>query len=821
MADSGGDTGPREELINVLYVDDEPDFAALAAEFLHRENDRFVVETEERAGEALDRLVAGGFDCVVSDYDMPEMNGLELLEAARERSVQLPFVLVTGKGSEEIASEAVSAGVTDYLRKRGGRERYVILANRIENAVSQYRAEREAAHHRRVSELVRDVTRALVGATSRDEVEQAVCDRVAGSEPYRFAWIGEPDPETERIRPRTTGGDDSGYLDAITVTVDGPRSRGPAGTALRENRVVVAQNVDDDPSFEPWREDALERGFHSVAGIPLAHDGTVYGVLLLYAAYANAFDETERALVADLGDAVGHAIEGITVRERLERQYQDLFELAPVMYVLTSEQDGHPVVTDCNQRVLDRLGYERDEVVGDSLADLYTEESATLLLDEGGYDRALDGEFTREERQLVASDGSVVETLLRAVPRYDTEGRTVGTLTLFVDVTERRRARTIATQAAAMDASMDGMAVFDDQGVYHYVNDAHGRIYDRDAADLVGETWRTLYDDAEVERLEREAMPLLATGESWQGEAVGRRADGSRFPQELSLSPLDDGRFVCVIRDSTERRKAKRELERQNVRLDEFASLVSHDLRNPLNIARGNVELARTDDATTDTSLDRAETALERMDRLIDDVLALARGVDEADLRPVSLRRTARSCWQGDDGSIEVVGDLRFLADRARLQRLLENLFRNSVEHGSTSNRSEAGDSGDHGGTDGQWEATSGDTVTRADKRGGRPDGDATVRVRLGPLGDEAGFFVADDGPGVPPEKRDAVFEFGHSTAQEGTGLGLGIVERIADAHGWECRLTEGTEGGARFEFAGITVIEGDRPQHPEPNTSG
>jgi signal transduction histidine kinase len=208
------------------------------------------------------------------------------------------------------------------------------------------------------------------------------------------------------------------------------------------------------------------------------------------------------------------------------------------------------------------------------------------------------------------------------------------------------------------------------------------------------------------------------------------------------------------------------------------------------------------------------------MDRLIDDVLALARGVDEGDLSPVSLRRTARSCWQGDDESIEVVGDLRFLADRVRLQRLLENLFRNSVEHGSTSNGSEAGDSVDRRATEGRSEAASGDTATHADGSGGRPDDDASVGVRLGPLGDEAGFFVADDGPGIPPEKRDAVFEFGHSTAREGTGLGLGIVERIADAHGWACRLTESTEGGARFEFAGVTVVEGDEPQHPEPSTN-
>jgi PAS domain S-box-containing protein len=776
--------------IRVLYVDDEPDFAALAAQFLTRESDRFTVLTETRAAAGLDRLDEGRVDCVVSDYDMPEMDGLAFLVAVRERYPNLPFVLVTGRGSEELASEAISAGVTDYLQKRGGREQYAILANRILNAVAQARAEREASHHRRVSELVRGVTRALVGATSRAEVEAAVCDRVARSEPYRFAWIGDSDPETGRITSRTTSGDGQGYLDAVTVTVDGQTGRGPAGTALRENRVVVAQNVDDDPSFAEWREDALERGFHSVAGVPLAHGEVVHGVLLLYAADANAFDETERALLAELGDAVGHAIEALAIREQLERQYRDLFELAPVMYVLTSEENGRPLVTDCNQRVLDRLGYDRDEVVGSPLVALYTEESARALLDEGGYERALGGEFTREERALVASDGSVVETLLRAVPRYDTEGRTVGTVTLFLDVTKRRRARGITTQAAAMDAAMDGIAVFDDEGIYRYVNEAHGRVYGYDADELLGESWRMLYDADEVERLEAEVMPLLAASESWQGEAVGRRADGSRFPQELSLSPVGDGRFVCVIRDSTDAVRAKQELERQNARLDEFASVVSHDLRGPLGVASGNVELARlaASDPEVVDRLDAVDGALDRIDDLVEDVLSLARGDTAIDPTVLSLERAVAGCWQGDDDRVTVTADLRFVADRGRLQRLFENLFRNSVEHGSTNSRAKPDDPVEHG-------------ATGAEGRSG-------VSITVGALADDDGFFLEDDGSGIHPDVRERIFESGYTTSTSGTGLGLDIVSRIADEHDWDYQVTTGEAGGARFEFTGVDVVD-------------
>jgi len=131
-----------EESIRVLHVDDDPDFAETAATFLEREDDGFDIETATGASEGLDRLADGEVDCVVSDYDMPGRDGIEFLEAVREEYPSVPFVLYTGKGSEAVASDAVSAGVTDYIQKESGTSQYTILANRIRNAVEQYRSRR-------------------------------------------------------------------------------------------------------------------------------------------------------------------------------------------------------------------------------------------------------------------------------------------------------------------------------------------------------------------------------------------------------------------------------------------------------------------------------------------------------------------------------------------------------------------------------------------------------------------------------------------------------------------------------------------------------
>jgi DNA-binding NtrC family response regulator len=136
-------TGP----IRVLHVDDEPEFRRLAAELLERKDERMTVETAGDAEEALDRLAEDTFDCVVSDYDMPGRDGIEFLEAVRETHSNLPFVLFTGKGSETIAAEAISAGVSDYLRKGAGADQFTVLANRIDNLVSQREAEAEVTRH--------------------------------------------------------------------------------------------------------------------------------------------------------------------------------------------------------------------------------------------------------------------------------------------------------------------------------------------------------------------------------------------------------------------------------------------------------------------------------------------------------------------------------------------------------------------------------------------------------------------------------------------------------------------------------------------------
>jgi len=262
---------------------------------------------------------------------------------------------------------------------------------------------------------------------------------------------------------------------------------------------------------------------------------------------------------------------------------------------------------------------------------------------------------------------------------------------------------------------------------------------------------------------------------------VGAHSDGTFDDTDVALAEtLSANIEAAYTRADRERRRREqaRRLQHQNDRLDRFASVVSHDLRNPLAVATAATELAR-EECPCDHLAD-VKDALDRMDAMIDDTLSLARegrAVEEPE--PISLERIATQSWrQVDTGDValEVVDDAVIAGDPDRLRNVFENLFRNTVEHGSTSSRTESDDATD-------------------------------VRVRVGSL--EDGFFVEDTGSGIPESDRDQVFEFGYSTEADGTGFGLAIVAEIVEAHAWEIDVTDSEAGGARFEVTGVNVDRG------------
>ncbi len=369
-------------------------------------------------------------------------------------------------------------------------------------------------------------------------------------------------------------------------------------------------------------------------------------------------------------------------------------------------------------------------------------------------------------------------------------------------------------------------------------NDGAASITGYSPAEMVGREYATLFSEDDVEMGVPEGLLETAVrsgATDYEGWRPTRDGEEIYVKEHLVSIEKDDGVSMLVgaiLQDHTDQHRYERQLARQNDRLREFTSIISHDLRNPLSVVSGRIGLAR--ETGEEEHLAAAEEAIERMESYVDDLLVLARQgrlVGQTEL--VDLAEAARDAWfvaqeRDPDAVLELPGPpKRVSADRARFRELLENLFLNSVEHGSTGSRTQSGDSAEHGSTGSRAlpddavehgarrasaRSAHGDSVehgstsdrpaagdTGTDDSAGA-DAAPSVTVTVGPL--EDGFYVTDDGPGFDEDDREHAFEHGFTTSEDGTGFGLSIVETICRAHGWDIQLVDGP--GARFEVTGV-----------------
>lgn len=323
-------------VLDVLLIEDNPGDARLIEEMFEDSKavfqridvdtssvDRVELYHEERLSTGIGQLSESDIDVVLLDLGLPDSTGLDTLAAVLDATEFVPVVVFTGLSDEGVGIEAIQRGAQDYLVKHEVTAdllvrtiHYAIERNRQERKQSRQLEQLEALN--RLNRISQDITHAVITSSRRDELERAVCERLVESDAYAFAWIGEIDRVTDELSPRVAAGVDDGYLDDIVVPVDDEvTTQGPGGKAVREQEVQVVQDVQTSPSFEPWREQAEERGFRSIAAVPIVHENLIYGVLGVYATSANAFSEPEIEILSRLGHVIGHAITAIDRKDAL------------------------------------------------------------------------------------------------------------------------------------------------------------------------------------------------------------------------------------------------------------------------------------------------------------------------------------------------------------------------------------------------------------------------------------------------------------------------------------------------------------------------
>ncbi|MFB6126293.1 MAG: PAS domain S-box protein [Halolamina sp.] len=320
-----------------------------------------------------------------------------------------------------------------------------------------------------------------------------------------------------------------------------------------------------------------------------------------------------------------------------------------------------------------------------------------------------------------------------------------------------------------------------------YVTDEDGRLvrFNDRLSDVTGYTedeldsiyLLDLIPQKDRDRFEHDQEELSDTDDIVTMESWLVTKDGEHIPYEFRRRQLVDPEggvfgFAEIARDITERKRYERQLEQHIDRLNEFARVLTHDLRNPLSVVKEQMDTVADDVGETHTiNIESVNRSLDRIEDIIDDVLEITRtGLPVTEPEATDISALARRTWEDmakgpahPDLTCEDIPSV--MADPSLLERLLMNLFRNAVEHG------------------------------------GRE-----VVVRVGPLDD--GFYVEDDGPGIPPEGRESIFDWKYTTKAEDSGIGLKSVEQIVDAHGWGISLTESGEGGARFEITGVEFAD-------------
>jgi len=322
-----------------------------------------------------------------------------------------------------------------------------------------------------------------------------------------------------------------------------------------------------------------------------------------------------------------------------------------------------------------------------------------------------------------------------------------------------------------VDALTDPVVVVNVEGIISDANEAATRIFRLELGMTV-----TAFTEANPT-----LSPVLEGAET-QVEVTAADTDRVFDYRELPV-PQGYGTTgrILYFSDITEQAHTAAALQAKTDRLDAFASRVSHDLQGPITVATSYVQLARRAD-DPDDALDQIETALQRAERLIDDILSMARSGQALSPEPVTLAEQAHTAWEmvsTGDSSLVVETDATIRADPQQLSRCFENLLQNAVEHG-------------------------GEVVT----------------ARVGTTPD--GFYIADDGIGIPADTRVTILDEGIAHDADGTGYGLAIVRDIVAAHDWTITATESADGGARFEITGVTfdaavsAATGDRGQPAE-----
>ena len=451
-------------MIKVLYTDDEPSLLEIGKLYLE-ESGEMQVEIAVSAKDAIRMLKERTFDVIVSDYQMPGMDGIEFLKYLRVKCHSLPFILFTGRGREEIVIAAINNGADFYLQKGGDPSaQFAELGHKIKLAVQRYRSDQTIVHFNRLYSVLSGVNTTIVRATSGNELFSEICRISVEDGRFTMAWIGLVDTSKSMLVPAAHYGFEDGYLKGIILSVDdNPRLQGPAVRAVREKSHVIFNTIPSELLSEPGPGEIKKRGYHSTGAFPLFIHNTIVGALQLYSAEENFFSENEIHLLDEVASDISFALERMEAEKNRVRTEISLKENEEKLAAIVAGSPVPKFVIDSdhtiiywNRAIEQATGISAAQMIGthDQWRAFYNEVRPTMA------DLILDGETDRilelyagkcSESPVVAGAFEATDffphmgekgTYLRfmAAPIKNNLGVTLGAVETLIDVSDIKHA---------------------------------------------------------------------------------------------------------------------------------------------------------------------------------------------------------------------------------------------------------------------------------------------------------------------------------------------------------------------------------------------
>jgi len=694
----------------------------------------------------------------------------------------------------------------DFIRNDAGEPMRLIFI--IREITQRKESENKINKLNRILSLTNAINQAIIKDKNRNNLLEQVCNIVIDEGKFRMAWIGMVDLETKKILPVFKAGFEEDYLaviNQISVDINTPEGCGPSGSAMREGKVFVVNDIETDSIMAIWRKEALLRNYHSIIALPIKCFGNSVGVINIYSDQSNFFTTDEINLLIQVIDNIGFGLESFEMESKRIQSENELrklllaIEQTPVSIVITNLEG---IIEYANPMTCYTTGYSKEELLGQNPrvlqsgeTDKYEYEELWQTITSGA---SWHGIFHNKRK-----NGDLFWESSTITPVTNSNGQIISYIAVKDDITDRKKAdedlrkfRTIAENANY------GTCITTTYGQILFINEEFAHMHGYEVAELMGQNLAIFHNKDQIASVQKLISSLFETGEFLSQEVWHTRKNGSVFPTLMNASMIRNNRneplyFSASAIDITERKVNEQkiidlnanlerkitertaELELLNINLheasvakSEFLSRMSHELRTPMNSILGFAQILEMGELTAGQkkSVNHILKSGKHLLGLINEVLDISRieaGRLSISIEPINVRSildemidTIRPIATANSIKIisnyETKEELFVRSDKQRLKQILLNLLNNAVKYNKPL----------------------GSITLEAYKIPAELPENETVRIS-----------ITDTGIGISEHDIPKIFTpFERIGAQqtdiEGTGLGLAVVKKLMDTMG-------------------------------------